>query len=213
MQTKSHFVCSDASLELRALNYRSSGFDRSKCVFRNIFQFSLRIRLSRRPGFEELLFAVNQGVDVGRCEFDVVTVRNCIGWTSLYAIATKNTSRIIDIINLGIAIAGRNAIRVSVFCRFDVNTVCRTSRGAEKATHAFLQTVLITLQHVNSAITWLNARGDIRIRFRRRLTEHRAQRDAEPLIQSNKCFTDFFHDRWHRIDFNRVAKDRQFSAP
>jgi hypothetical protein len=136
-------------------------------------QFSLRITLLRRAGFEELLFAVNQGVDIGRREFDVVTVRDCISWTSLNAITAKNASRIVNIISLGIAIAGRNAIRVSVFGRFDVNAIGRASRGAEEATHAFFQAILITLQDVDSAIPWLNARGDVRIRFRSRLTEHR----------------------------------------
>ena len=128
----------------------------------------------RRPGLQELLFAVNQGIDVGRRQFDVVTVRDCISWTSFHTIAAKNASRIINIIDLGIAIAGRNAIPVSVLRRFDVNTVRRTSRGAKEATHAFFKAIFIALQHVDSAITWLNARRNVRIRFRRRLTEHRA---------------------------------------
>ena len=141
-----------------------------------------------------MLFAVNQGVDVGRCEFDVVTVRDCISRTSLDAIAAKNASRIINVIDLGIAIACRNAIRVSVFRRFNVNTICWAGGGAEEATHAFFKAIFIALQHVDSAITWLNTRRDVWIRLRRRLTEHRAQSHAEPLIQGYKCFTDFLHD-------------------
>ena len=153
------------------INFR---IDLSTCDFPKLSQFRLRISLLRRPGLEELLFAENQGVDIGRREFDVVTVRDCVSWTSLDAIAAKNTSRIINIIGLGIAIAGGNAIRVGVFRRFYVNAICRTSRGAEKTTHAFFKAILIALQHMDSPITWLNARRDVRIRFRRRLTKHRS---------------------------------------
>lgn len=66
----------------------------------------LRVGLLRRPGFEELLFAVNQGINVGRRELDIVTVRNCIRRTRFYAIAAKNTARIIDVVNFGISLAG-----------------------------------------------------------------------------------------------------------
>ncbi len=170
-------------------------------------------RLLRWPGFEELLFAVNKGVDIGGGQFDVVTVGDCIGRTRLHAIAAKNTSGVVDVVNLGVAVAGRNAVGFGVFSGFDINTICRTGRRAQEASHAFFKAVFVPLQNVNSAITRLNARRDIGIRFRCGLPKHGAQGHAEALVESQKRFADFSHDRWHRIDFIRVLLDRQFSEP
>jgi hypothetical protein len=79
--------------------------------------------------FEQLLFAIDQSIDVIRGEFESVTVRDRIGGARFYAVAAKNAARIIDIVDFRIALAGRDSIRIRIFSRFDVNAICRASRG------------------------------------------------------------------------------------
>ncbi len=139
-----------------------------------------------------------------------MAVRDRIRRTRLYAIATKNTPRIINVVNFCITLACRDAVGIRIFRSFDVNAVCRTRRRTQKASNAFFKAIFVSLQNVDSAITRLNARRDVRIGFRRGLTKHGAQRHAEALVERDECLAHFFHYGWHRIDFSRVLNDRQF---
>jgi hypothetical protein len=153
-----------------------------------------RIRLWRGPRFKELLFAIDQGIDVVGRQLDIVAMRDCVSRARFHAVAAEYTSRIIDIVNPGVALTRRYAIRFRVFSGFNVNTIRRAGSGAEKTANAFFKTILVALQNVNSAIAWLNACRHIRIRFRRSFAKHRPQRHAEPLVEGKESFTDFFYD-------------------
>lgn len=79
--------------------------------------------------FEELFFAVNQGIDVVRCEFKAVSVRNRISRAGFDAVTAENTARIIDVVNAGVPFSGGNPAGIGIFRGFDVNAIRRASRG------------------------------------------------------------------------------------
>ena len=148
----------------------------------------------RRPGLEELLFTIDQSINVVRGELDIMAVGDGVGRACFHAIAAKDASRIINIVNLRIALAGRHASCFGVFRSFNVNAICRTGGGAEKTADAFFKSILVALENVYSTITWLNARRHIRIGYRRGLAEHRPQSHAEPFVEGKECFSDFFYN-------------------
>jgi len=151
-----------------------------------------------RPRFKELFFAVKQRVDVVWSEFDTVAVGDGVGRAGFDTVAAENATRIIDVVDLGISFAGRNAIGVRIFGGFDVNAVRGARGGAQKAAYALLVTVLIALQYMNAAITRLYAGRNFGEILGRRRTENRPQCDAKALEKGYKCFPNFLDQRGHR---------------
>jgi hypothetical protein len=148
----------------------------------------------RRPGLKELLFTIDQSINVVRGKLDIMAVGDGVGRTCFHAVAAKDASRIVNIVNLRIALAGRHATCFGVFRSFNVNAICRTGRGAQKTADAFFKSILVALENMYSTITWLNARRHIRIGFRRGLAEHRPQSHTEPFVEGEECFADFLHN-------------------
>src|SRR5574340_662733 len=66
----------------------------------------LRAGVARRPNFEQLIFSVDHGVDIVWSEFNAVAVRDRVGGTGFDAIAAKYAARVVDVVGLGIALAG-----------------------------------------------------------------------------------------------------------
>ena len=156
---------------------------------------SLRLRWgicgAWRPRFQELFFAVQERIYVVGSELDAVAMSDGVGGAGLDAVAAKNAARIIDVVNLGVAFACGDAIRVGILSRLDVNAIRGTCGGTQEASDAFFIAVFIALQDVNAAIAGLDAGGDFRKILGRRGTEHGSQGDAETLEQSYECFADF----------------------
>jgi hypothetical protein len=148
--------------------------------------------------FQQLLFAIHQRIDVVRRQLKSVPVRDRIGRASFYTVATENTARIIDIVDFRVTLACRNAIRVRILSRFDVDTICRASRGAQKAADALLQSIFIAMQNVNAAVARLEVNGLVRIVLGDRLPKHIFERDTEALRQRCECLGNFADDRGHR---------------
>ena len=171
----------------------------------------MRIRLWRRPRFKELLFTIYQSINVVRRKLDIVTMGDRVSRTRFHAVATEDAPRIIDVVNLRVTLTRRHAIGFSVFRGLNINAICRAGGRAKKTSDAFFEAILVALQNVNSAIPWLNARRNIRIRFSRGFAKHRSQRHAETFVEGKKSFADFFYNRCHHVDFNRVVYGRQFS--
>src|SRR5215470_5283268 len=74
---------------------------------------SLLPRGSRRNScgsFEKLLFAVHQGIDVVRGEFESVAVRDRIRRAGFHAVAAENAPRIVDVVHRGVALARGNSV-------------------------------------------------------------------------------------------------------
>ena len=127
-----------------------------------------------------------------------MTVRDRIGRAGLDAIAAENAARIIDIVNACVPLACRNAIRVGILSRLDINAIRRTRGGAQKAADALLQPIFIAMQNVNSAVAWLKMNRFVRVVLGDRLPKHILKGHAEALRQRRECFGDFANDRGHR---------------
>jgi len=144
-----------------------------------------------------LFLAINHCVDIVRGEINTVSVCYGVGGACLDAIAAKNAARIVNVVDAGVALSRGNALRVSVFRSFDVNTIRRASSGAQEAAYAFLESVFVALQDVDTTIAGLDAGRNVRIAFRRRLLKHCAKRDAEAFHERHEYFADFSYDRCH----------------
>ena len=94
---------------------------------------------------EELLFAVDERIDVVGGEFEAVAVSNRVGGTRLDAVAAENTSGIIDVVGLGVAFGRRDPICCGIFGGFDVDAICRARCCAQKTRYAFFESLLVTM--------------------------------------------------------------------
>src|SRR5262249_15631263 len=99
----------------------------------------------------------------------------------LHTITAENAAGIIDVIHAGVAFARRNAIRVCIFRRFNVNAIRRARRRAKKTADALLQTVFVAVQYVDAAISWLEMHRFVLIVLRHSLSEYVPECDAEAL--------------------------------
>src|SRR6202034_2481681 len=122
-----------------------------------------------------------------------VTVSDRICGASFDAVAAEDAPGIVDVIDAGVAFSRGNSLRVGIFRGLDINTIRGTGCSAEKTTYAFFEAVFVSLQDVDSAITRLDAGGDVGISLRGRLLEHGAKGDGEALSERHK-------DRAHFID-------------
>jgi len=153
---------------------------------------------TRWPGFEELFFTVNEGVDVVGGKLDVVAVGDGIGRACVNTVAAEDAAGIVNIIDARIALSRGDAIGFVVFSGFDVNTIRGARCCAKKTTNAFLEAVFVALEYVNTAIARRNAGRDFRIALGGGFAKHRPQRDAEALTEGRKCFADFADYGSHR---------------
>ena len=126
-------------------------------------------------------------------------VRNRIRGAGFHAVATENTTRIIDIVNAGVTFSRGDAAGVRIFRGFNVDTICGAGRGTEKASYALLEAGFVAVQHVNSAIARLKMHWLKRVIFRNRFTKHIPEGHAEALHQRAESFADFPKDGWHRL--------------
>ena len=143
----------------------------------------LALKFLWRSIFQELLFAINQFVYVIGRELKGVSVRDGVGRAGFDAIATEDAARVVDIVDPRIALTGRYAIGGSVFGRFDVNAIGRTSGGTQETAYAFFEAVLVAMQNMNPAIARLKLNRPVRINLGRGFAEHRLQRHAEALYE------------------------------
>src|SRR5882724_9578961 len=142
---------------------------------------SSRLRTHRL--LEKLFFAIHQRVDVVRRQLKPMPMSNRIGRASFHAITAKNAPRIVDIVDAGITLARRYAARISVLSRFNVNAVRRASRRAEETAYALLQTILVAMQNMDSAVPRLKMHRLVRIVLRHRLPEDVPESHAKALHQ------------------------------
>src|SRR5580658_1791924 len=84
-----------------------------------------------------------------------MAVSDGVGGAGFYAVSAKNAARVIDVVDLRIALARRNTIGGGIFSGFDVNAIRRAGCGAEKTAYALFVAVLVTLQDMDAAIAWL----------------------------------------------------------
>src|SRR5438105_14373376 len=88
---------------------------------------------------------------------------------------------------------------IGIFGGFNVNAVRRACRGAEKTADAFLQTIFVAMQNVNSTITRLKIYRFFGIAFRRFLPEHGPKSDTESVEHGPESVKHFANLRGHAI--------------
>ena len=66
-------------------------------------------------GFEELFFAIDQGIDVVGGELESMTVRDRVGGAGFDAVSAENAARIIDVVDAWRSVRRRRCDCVSVF--------------------------------------------------------------------------------------------------
>src|SRR5215472_14257644 len=91
-----------------------------------------------------------------------MTVGDRIGRTGFDAVATKDAAVVVNVVNLCVTFSTADAIGLSVIGRLDVNAVRRARRRAQEAGYALFQAILVALQDVHAAKTFLEHRSAIR---------------------------------------------------
>jgi len=128
-----------------------------------------------------------------------MSVRNGIGRACFHAIAAKNATRIIDVVDASVAFARGNSLHLSVFGGLDVNTPRRTGSCAQKAAYTLFQSAFIPVQNVDAAVTRLEMDGFFGIIFRDGFPQHIAEGHAKAFYKRYKRFASFLDNGRHRI--------------
>ena len=147
--------------------------------------------------FQELFFAVNQGIDVVGSQLKSMPMGDSVRGTRFNAIATEDAARIIDVINAGVAFPRGDTRGIGVFSGFNINAIRRAGRRAKKTTNALFQAGFVAVQHVNPAIAGLKVHRLEGIIFRDRFTKHITEGYAESLNQRAEGLADFSKDGGH----------------
>ena len=147
---------------------------------------------------EELLFAVHEGINIVRCQLEFVAMRDRIGGASFYAVATKNASRIIDVINVRVTLACGYAVRVRILRGFNVDAIRRARGCAKKTPHALFQAIFVSMQNMDSPIPGLEMHWLVRVVLRDGLAKYIAESNAEALHQRAGGSKHILDDGWHR---------------
>ena len=112
-----------------------------------------------------------------------MAVGDGIGGASVNTIAAENAAGIVDVVDAGIALSGGDAIGLSIFSGFDVNTIRRARGCAKKTANALLEAVFVALEYVNAAIARCDAGRNFGVALGGGFAKHRAQRDTETLVE------------------------------
>jgi len=126
-----------------------------------------------------------------------MTVGNRIGRARFHAIPAEDTARIVDVVDAGVPLTRRNAIRINILRGFNINAIRGACGCAKKTSHALLQAAFVTMQHMNPSIAWLEMYRLVGIVLGYRLPKHIPERDAEPLRQSREGLSNFANDGRH----------------
>jgi len=106
-------------------------------------------------GSQHLLFAVDQVAGVKARNFEAVAVSDRIRGTSLDTVSAENTSIVVYVIDLGVALRPAHSMLGGVLRRLDIDAVGGAGRRAQETGYTLFQSVLIALQDVHSAKTLL----------------------------------------------------------
>ena len=149
----------------------------------------------RRLGRQHLLFAVHQIGCVEARQFESVTVGDGVSGARFYAVSAKNTAVIVNVVNLGVALGAAYPVLGGIFGRLNINAVCWAVRRAQEARNALFQAILVALQYVHAAISFLEFRspqrtGSVRIVLHRRGLEHLHEGDGHAFSDGGDVLED-----------------------
>src|SRR3984893_2093645 len=126
-------------------------------------------------------------------------MRDGIGGACLDAIAAEDATRIVDVVNAGVALPRRDALCVGVFRSLDIDACRRTCRRTQKTAYALFQPVFVSMQNVNPAVPSLEVDRLFRIVFGDGFPQHVAECDAETFHHGDESFAGFSYYRGHRF--------------
>ena len=104
---------------------------------------------------QHLLFAINKVAGVEGRDFKSVPVRNGICRAGFDTVSTEDTAVVVDVVDLGIAFGAAHSLLFGVLRSFDINAIGGAGRSTQEAGYALLQTVLVTLQDMDSTKAFL----------------------------------------------------------
>jgi len=84
-----------------------------------------------------------------------MSMRDGVCGAGFYAISAEDATVVIDVIDLGIAFSTRDTVFLRVLSSFDIDAIRRTRRRAQEARNAFFQSILVALQHMQTAESFL----------------------------------------------------------
>jgi hypothetical protein len=162
------------------------------------------VELGGRPGFEELLLAVDHGADVVGSELEAVSVSDGVCGAGFDAIAAENAAGVVDVVDLGVTVGVGDAVVGGVLGGFDVNALRGAGGGAEEASDALFESVFVALQNVDAAIARLEMHRLVGIVLRGGLPPHGDEGDFEALIENFEGAEEVADDGCHA--FNLAQK-------
>src|SRR5579875_527617 len=133
---------------------------------------------ARRHRHQHIFLALDQRGGVIAGHFETVAVRYCVGGAGFDAISAEDAAVVIDVVNLGVALATGDADLIGVFGGFDIDAVGGTSGSAEEAGDALFHAVFVALQDVGAAIALFEFRRLLEIEFGHGRRHHLLQGDA-----------------------------------
>src|SRR5919108_525895 len=95
------------------------------------------------------------------------------------AVAAEDAAAQVDLVDAGIPLTRRDAVRGGVLGRDDPDAVRRAGGSAQRAADALLQAVRVAPEPVAAAETWIDGTLLLRVLLRDRLLENLFERDAE----------------------------------
>src|SRR5215471_10301144 len=96
-------------------------------------------------GDQHLLLAVDECGGVVAGDLKSVAMGDGVGGAGFDAKSAKDAAVVIDVINLGVALAAADSKRIGVFGGFDVDAIGRAGGCAQETGDALFQAVLVAL--------------------------------------------------------------------
>src|SRR5207248_8381526 len=114
-------------------------------------------------------------------DLEFVTERDRVERACKLAVAAENAAAHVDLVDARVALARGDAVVRGVLCGDDADAVRRTSRRAQRAADALLETVLVPPQSVPPAEAWIDRALVLGVLLRQRLLEQLPERQREAL--------------------------------
>jgi len=150
-----------------------------------------------RERLQQLFLAVNEGVGIVGGYLEIVAVGDGIAGASFHTIAAENAAVVVDVINLGVALRGADAVVAGVLRGLDVNAIGRAGRRAKEAGNALFQTIFVAAQNMDTTIAILKVHGFGGIILRHRGADHHLEGRGKSLCQRHRRIGYFLDNVWH----------------
>jgi len=150
-----------------------------------------------RKGLQQLFLAVDERVGVVGGDFKIVAMGNRVAGARFHAVSAEDATVVVDVINLGIAFRGADAVIAGILGGLDVNAICRASRRAKEAGDAFFQTVFVAAQDMDATVAIFKVHGFGGIILGHRGSEHHLEGGGKSLRQRHRRIGHFPDNVWH----------------